>query len=108
MYNQPVEAQNASPETLYQMDQTMFQSLHKMKQQVHGQCAKHINRPVRVQTIHGQTYEGYIVHIDAVILYLKPMTGHVRGFLDPYSAQNTYTNVILPLVLYELLVITLL
>lgn len=111
MYNQPAVVQNAPKATIYQMDPAMVESLHNMKQQIHGLCMDHMNRPVRVQTIHGQTFEGHIVHIDAVIMYLKPMPGHVRSFFNPLAAaqqQYAYNNVILPLVLYELLVISLL
>jgi hypothetical protein len=112
MYTQPTAVQNAPVEaTIYQMDPAMFESLHGMKQKIHAICKEHMHRPVRVKTIHGQTFEGHIVHIDAVILYLKPLPGHVRGFLNPLAAaqqQYAYNNVILPLVLFELLVISLL
>ncbi|NHN31571.1 hypothetical protein [Paenibacillus agricola] len=111
MYNQPAVVQTAPKEAIYKMDPAMVQSLHNMKQQIHGLCQEHMNRPVRVQTIHGQTFEGHIVHIDAVIMYLKPMQGHVRSFFNPIGAfgqQAAFNNIILPLVLYELLVISLL
>ncbi|MDF2963162.1 MAG: hypothetical protein K0S39_4897 [Paenibacillus sp.] len=105
MYNQPTAAQM---EPLYKMDPAIMESMHKVKDQIHGTCSKYMNHPVQVQTVHGHVYEGYIVHIDATHLYLKPMPGHVRGFLNPLYNAYTYNNVILPLVLYELLVITLL
>jgi hypothetical protein len=106
MYNQQPAIQK---EPLYKMDPSVMETMHKMKDHVHGLCSKHMNHPVQVQTIHGQIYEGYIVHIDATHLYLKPMSGHVRGFLNPFVGNPlSFNNVILPLVLYELLVISLL
>lgn len=111
MYNQPVVNFNPSGEAVYQMDPAMVEKLHHMKQHIHGICKKHMHRPVRVQTTHGTTFEGYIIHIDDVHLYLNPLPGHVRGFFNPLAAaqqQYAYNNVILPLVLFNLLTIALL
>ncbi|WP_243633235.1 hypothetical protein [Paenibacillus xerothermodurans] len=99
---------DARKQPLYQMDSALLGQLQELKTRIHSACVKHINQPARVQTVHGQIYEGYIVHIDATHLYLKPMPGHVRGFYGPYVGYGAYENVILPLVLYELLVISLL
>ncbi|MCR8634655.1 MULTISPECIES: hypothetical protein [Paenibacillus] len=101
MYNQPTAVQN---QPLYQMDPTVWESMNKLKDHVHGLCAKHMNHPVQVQTVQGQVYHGYIIHFDDSHLYLRPLEGHVRAFANPYA----YNNVILPLVLYNLLAITLL
>ncbi|MFE5318807.1 hypothetical protein ACFQ88_08865 [Paenibacillus sp. NPDC056579] len=103
MYNQPEEVRL---QTLYQMDHSSIQSLHSNKEHITNLCNQYLNHPVRVQTLHGQTYDGYIVHVDPVHVYLRPMPGHVRGFFSPFN--NYYNDVILPLVLYELLVISLL
>jgi hypothetical protein len=112
MYNQPAVVQNVpAKQAIYQMDPAMVESLHKMKLHIHGLCKEHMHHPVRVQTIHGQTFEGHIVHIDDEILYLKPLPGHVRSFFNPLAAaqqQYAYNNVILPLVLFNLLTIALL
>ncbi|MBH5318679.1 acetyl-CoA acetyltransferase [Paenibacillus sp. GSMTC-2017] len=64
-------------------------------------CGSHMHKHVRVQTLDGHIYEGMILHVDRSILYLQIMMQDPRSFVNPY-------NVILPLVLYELLVITLL
>ncbi|GKU77947.1 acetyl-CoA acetyltransferase [Paenibacillus sp. L3-i20] len=64
-------------------------------------CGGHMHKHVRVQTLDGHIYEGRIVHVDRSILYLQVTMQDPRSILNPY-------NVILPLVLYELLVITLL
>lgn len=63
-------------------------------------CGGYMHKQVRVQTVDGHVYEGLILHVDRSILYLQ-VTMQSRAFLNPYNA-------ILPLVLYELLVITLL
>ncbi|WP_051236742.1 hypothetical protein [Paenibacillus pinihumi] len=71
------------------------------------QCA---NRPIRVQTIDGDTYEGYITDVKHGCLYLATsQPGHDNRAFNPFFPQNYYyNNVILPLVLFELLVIALL
>ncbi|OXM84265.1 hypothetical protein [Paenibacillus rigui] len=108
MYNQP---ESAPLQTIYQMDPNLVDSMHHMKSNVHTLCSQYMNHPVQIQTIHGQVFEGYIVHVDSMHLYLRTMPGHVgqvRGFFNPFPSYYNYNNVILPLVLYELLVISLL
>ncbi|RXZ78779.1 acetyl-CoA acetyltransferase [Paenibacillaceae bacterium] len=71
------------------------------------QCS---NRPIRVQTIDGNTYEGYVSEVRHGCMYLVTARpgAETRAF-NPFIPQNYYyNNVILPLVLFELLVITLL
>ncbi|TDG00713.1 hypothetical protein [Paenibacillus piri] len=105
MLNQPPAVQS---EPVYLMKPETLESLQKIKDHVHGICSSHMNRPVRAQTIHGQAYDGFIVHIDATHIFLRPLDGHVRGFFNPTFNPYAFNNVILPLVLYELLVISLL
>ncbi|UQZ83146.1 hypothetical protein SK3146_02307 [Paenibacillus konkukensis] len=112
MYNQP-EAVQLRP--VYQMQPSVAQTLHSTKEQVRGLCRQYLHHPVRVQTVHGHTYDGVITHIDAYHVYLQMMPGNVRvvqadarGFLNPFFGAGAYNNFILPLVLYELLVISLL
>lgn len=62
-----------------------------------------LNRHVRIQTINGQLYEGTVVHIDDGHIYLETAGYAQRQWIHPH-----YSPAILPLVLYELLVITLL
>lgn len=89
---------------LYQADQAWTEHVKKHRQKLAGICGRHLNRPVRVQTIDGHTYEGTIVGTDGCHLHLMTRpTEHDHRFFGPYAA-----NSILTLVLYELLVITLL
>lgn len=108
MYQQPA---SAPMQTVYQMDPSHVDAIYRLKDHAYQLCSKYINHHVQIQTIHGQLYEGYIVHVDGTHLYLQTMLGHAgnaRGFFNPFQSFNTYNNVILPLVLYELLVIALL
>lgn len=90
--------------TLYQAGPHHPQSMKKAREHMHHLCNQHINQLVRVETLDGEVFEGVIVQCDRSILYLKiPGKGSPRAFMPNY-----YNDVILPLVLYELLVITLL
>ncbi|TYP73256.1 hypothetical protein [Paenibacillus methanolicus] len=90
-------------QTIYQANPGMHPAMKSMRDQLHHVCRQHVNRYARVETMDGDVFEGVIVHCDKGILYLKiPGKGMRRSF-----SQNTYEDVILPLVLYELLVITL-
>jgi hypothetical protein len=71
-------------------------------------CSKHLGRYVRVQTIHGQQFEGTIVNVDAHYVYLSVSQDQGAGHRSPFWNPYAYKNAILPLVLYELLVIALL
>jgi len=90
---------------LYQADAPTIQHVKSMRDHVKNICRQHINQKVRVETLDGQQFEGVIVNCDRGMLYLSVPHPHAhRAFYgSPY-----YSNVILPLVLYELLVITLL
>lgn len=99
----------AQPQTLYQADPTLIQSMKAMKDQV-MELSKHcMHHHVRVQMIDGQHLEGTVVHMDSQYIYLK-VEMHPETLRQPYNPYyNPYnSSVILPLVLYELLVITLL
>jgi hypothetical protein len=90
--------------TLYQADSNMTRTLKSVRDHMHDICRRHVNQLVRVETLGGDVFEGIIVHCDKGILYLRlPGYGGPRSF-----TPNTYNDVILPLVLFELLVITLL
>lgn len=89
---------------LYQADPGAVQSLRAIRERVEHVCRHHANKMVRVQTMDGHVYEGVIVGCQSGMLYLSVKdTGHDRNLLSSYY----YNTVILPLVLYELLVITL-
>ncbi|WP_338554205.1 hypothetical protein [Paenibacillus sp. KS-LC4] len=86
---------------LYQAEPAHTAMVQQIQEQIHRLCHGHMHRPVRVHTMDGQVYEGYIAHVDRCLLYLHCTVQDPRAFIPPQNA-------ILPLVLYELLVITLL
>jgi small nuclear ribonucleoprotein (snRNP)-like protein len=97
------------PQTVYQADPTFIQSMQAMKANVIELSKQCIHRPVRVQMVEGQQLEGTVVHLDSQYIYLK-VEMNSETMRQPYNPYyNPYnSSVILPLVLYELLVITLL
>ncbi|MDF2720399.1 MAG: acetyl-CoA acetyltransferase [Paenibacillus sp.] len=114
---QPVQTmQSAQPmqqpmqQPLYQAEPNLVQSVNQAKDRLHDIASKYTNHPVRVQTMAGHVHDGVIVNVDDCHLYLcVTVPSQTRGFFNPVAQQAYYyNNVILPLVLYELLVITLL
>jgi hypothetical protein len=104
--NNPYAAQ---AQTVYQADSTTLQSIKATKDKVMELSKKCMHRPVRVQMFQGQQLEGIPVHVDSQFMYLKvemPPEPMRQQYNPYYNAYNS--SVILPLVLYELLVITLL
>ncbi|WP_110933452.1 hypothetical protein [Paenibacillus bouchesdurhonensis] len=150
-------------QVVYQANPNAVQTMKNMKEQLHKVGKQYANRPVRVQTVDGVTYEGVLSHTDASLLFLvipgqqtgpDPQYGHHDHYghhghyghygypghhehyghyghhggypgspmPTPYGSHGGgyagynrglygsyyYNNVILPLVLFELLVISLL
>ncbi|CAM3909891.1 hypothetical protein COLU111180_13850 [Cohnella lubricantis] len=95
--------QQLSP--VYHCQSDTHQYLQAVKQHLHHVCAQHANRLVKVETVDGDVFEGHIVHIDKSILYLSLSNdGADRAFLPGFGFPG---NFILPLVLYDLLAISL-
>ncbi|MCY9513079.1 acetyl-CoA acetyltransferase [Paenibacillus apiarius] len=90
---------------VYQADPATVQAMQSAREKVHhvGNMYKH--RYVRVQTMDGQVYDGVIVNVDRDHIYLQ--TQHPMQQRSLYGSFY-YNDVILPLVLYNLLVISLL
>lgn len=92
-------------QVLYQSDPHMLHSLKAIRDRVQRICMQHRNQRVRVETMDGHVYEGVLVGCGHGHVYLSvPSHGTHRAL----GSAAYYNNVILPLVLYELLVITLL
>ncbi|MED4603192.1 hypothetical protein P9314_21450 [Paenibacillus validus] len=106
MMNAPYPAQ---PQTVFELDVKEIDTLTKCKAKIHAACVQHMHRHVRVQMVHGGTHEGIMVHIDHYYVYLQVLQGHSRAFLPyPYFPYDPYySNVILPLALFDLLAIAL-
>ncbi|MDP1509718.1 hypothetical protein L8C07_12740 [Paenibacillus sp. CMAA1739] len=99
-----------SPKTLYQARPEFQQEIRKVRDQLHHQLSPYMNHTVRVQTMDHHVYEGTIAHMDADHLYLRvPQQYHSPSSSTPSPYRSfASNNVILPLVLYNLLAITLL
>ncbi|MCE5171689.1 acetyl-CoA acetyltransferase [Paenibacillus profundus] len=84
----------------------MVQAMHSAREKVHHVCNMYKDRHVRVQTVDGQVYDGVISNVDRDYLYLH--TQHPMPQRSLYGSYYFNNDVILPLVLYNLLVISLL
>ena len=97
------------PEVLYSADPSAVDTLKAAKARLCDICAAHAGRLVRVETIDGLVYEGVIRHHEGCVMYLELVVPGHRAFWGPFAPYNPfYANTVLPLVLYELLVISLL
>lgn len=96
---------------IYQADNAMLQSINQCREKMHGACKHHMHKRVRVHTTAGEMHEGAIVGFDDHFLYLDVSQGPVGmrfypgPFVQPYNPY--YSSQILPLVLFNLLAISL-
>ncbi|MFB9273747.1 hypothetical protein [Cohnella cellulosilytica] len=92
---------------IYQCDSQVHRTLRSVREHLHQLCGRHCNRLVVVETMDGEVYEGYIRHCHNGILYLTLSNeGCSRAFFP--GPVNPYSNFVLPLVLFNLLTISLL
>jgi hypothetical protein len=101
------------PQLVYEADPSDIHSMQAMKGKVMELSKQYMNRAVRVQMVEGQQLEGIVVHLDRQYIYLQvemnpetmrqPYNPYFNPYFNPYNSA-----VILPLVLYELLVVSLL
>lgn len=99
---------NQQPQVLYRADTAIVDTLRTVKKRLCDICESCTGRHVRVQTMDGRVYDGIIRHHEDCVLYLELSSPGYRAFWSPIAPYNPYYNTILPLVLYELLVISLL
>lgn len=104
-------------QVLYQADRNTVESIRSIRDRLHNVCRRHLNQFVRVQTFDGETIIGRIVQCERGMIHLavpgfggqRQLYGYPYGVpYGPYGSPYFYNDVILPLVLYELLAITLL
>ncbi|MNJ53770.1 hypothetical protein D3C77_491780 [compost metagenome] len=91
-------------QTLYRMDPTTMHNLKSIQDHIANICKNHVNTLARVETVDGDVFEGVLIHCERGILYLR-LPSHMtsRGFVPGF--QNDF---VLPLVLFNLLAISLL
>ncbi|RQW13088.1 hypothetical protein [Paenibacillus rhizophilus] len=105
---------------IYQADPTSLHHVKKVRESMHGALKPYMNQKVKVTTIDGVSHEGCISGFDEGHLYLTvttTSTDYMRSYYQPYYPpyQPYYPpyypvypgNVILPLVLYNLLALSL-
>lgn len=106
MMNHPMHESHVKP--VYQADPSHVPTLLEIKRKAREIVLQFLNRHVRIQLLDGRSFEGMIVNVDEHYVYIQLPLDHsqTRAFYPPYNPY--YSNAILPLVLYELLVISLL
>ncbi|MBW7453221.1 hypothetical protein ACFOLF_17260 [Paenibacillus sepulcri] len=93
---------------IYQCDSNHHETLRSIRDHLHQLCGRHANRLVRIETMDGDVFEGHIVHCDRGIVYICLLNEvHNRGFF-PVPPNPYYNRFVLPLVLFNLLTISLL
>ncbi|MCR8845373.1 LSm family protein [Paenibacillus sp. SC116] len=112
----PCSCQQPKPGILYQGDPNVLGKWKTYRDSMQEVLQPHLHRTVRITLDNGNMYEGTIVGVDGSFLLLEVMMptavaqaaqSGAEGYAASHEHRN-YRNVILPLVLYELLVITLL
>lgn len=98
-------------QVVYEAETKIIEYVKVCKERLYKVCHQCMNKPVRIQTIDGVVYEGTIVNVDRKHVYLSVSQGYPGGYMARgffYGPGAYYNNVILPLVLFDLLTITLL
>ncbi|MDQ0062322.1 hypothetical protein [Paenibacillus harenae] len=88
----------ASPTLVYQADSVHSATVNDIRDKVMRLCGNHMNKYVCVKMSDGRCYEGVIMHVDRSFVYLQCTMRDPRLFNNPYNA-------VLPLMLFDLLVI---
>ncbi|WP_051217492.1 hypothetical protein [Paenibacillus assamensis] len=115
----PCSCQQPKPGILYQGHPNVLAQWKTYRDTMQEVLQPHLHKTVRITLDNGNTYEGKIVGVDGSFLLLEVMMpteavqapqASSRGYqsASPVSDHRNYSSVILPLVLYELLIITLL
>jgi hypothetical protein len=76
---------------IYKAEKEVVDVLHRTREKIASCCRPYLNRPVRIQTIDGETHECMIVDIDRHHLYVQPLQqAHTHGDMfrphTPYGA----------------------
>ena len=81
-----MEQKQKERSVIYKANPQFVEMLKKTRQQCQNICSKHFYRPVRVETIQGQVYEGRIMNMDPYHLYLEVTPpASSRQFYSPYG-----------------------
>lgn len=98
-----LQQQGQQEQTLYRMDPTTMQNIRSIQDHIGNISRNHMNKLVLVETVDGDVFEGFLIHCERGILYLRlPNQGASRGFVPGFQS-----DFVLPLVLFNLLAISL-
>lgn len=98
-----LQQQGQQEQTLYRMDPSTMHNVRSIQDHIGHICRNHMNKLVLVETMDGDVFEGILIHCERGILYLRlPSHGASRAFVPGF--QNDF---VLPLVLFNLLAISL-
>jgi hypothetical protein len=98
-------------QVVYEAETKVVEYIKICRERLYKICHQCIDRLVRIQTMDGIVYEGMIVKVDKKHVYLSISQGYPDGYMERgffYGPGAYYSNVILPLALFDLLTITLL
>lgn len=99
-----LQQQGQQEQTLYRMDPTTVHNVRSIQDHIGNICNSHMNKLVLVETVDGDVFEGLLIHCERGILYLRLLNhGTNRGFVPGF-----HNDFVLPLVLFNLLAISLL
>ncbi|NBD27173.1 hypothetical protein [Paenibacillus glycinis] len=93
---------------IYTCDSKVHHTLKTVHDHLHQLCCGHTHRLVKVETMDGDVFEGHIVHCDKSILYIRLSNEGCNRAFFPGPVSPYYNNFVLPLVLFNLLAISLL
>ncbi|MBB6638066.1 hypothetical protein [Cohnella thailandensis] len=91
-----MSAGQASQAIVYQAESPWIDQVKQTRRKLAELCGKHDNRPVRIQTIDGHTYEGTIVGTDGChvhLMHFPQQGGHQppqHDYQQPYGQQSPY------------------
>jgi len=94
---------------IYQADPYQAHSLKSKRDAAYNTLLNHLNQWVSIETIDGHRYTGSVYYLDNRHVYLSmPASDNQLAAFGPMYNAYAPRNIILPLVLFELLVIALL
>ncbi|NDI34130.1 hypothetical protein [Chengkuizengella sediminis] len=77
-------------QAVLQASQQEVEFMRNFKNKAYHIAMQHINKPVRIQTIHGQIFEGTIVNVDQDNLYLQISNPNQQYYPQQYYPQQQY------------------
>ncbi|MEB3100829.1 hypothetical protein [Ferviditalea candida] len=103
---QQLQPPQQPPQIIYKANPSIVEHLKRLRDEAYSVCEKHIHKYVQIQTMDGHVIQGVIVSVDHKHVYLSVPTSLMSSrqfFYNPF-----YYSTVIPLVLFDLLAISLL